>query len=109
MIDFSEIRLSDAHILEVRIFPLSIEVDYIDWQEESHILVFSNAIACFMAGVHGKELSHGELAELGDDWRDCCGLAEDELRKYRVFSFVDVWNDRKILRIIADNVDEKVW
>ena len=108
MIDFSKLRLSDASISDVRIHPLSVEVDYLDWQEKAHTLVFNNAISCFVLSAHGKALSHGEVEDDREYLRECCEVAdEDLLEQLRVFNFVEVWGERKILRIVAETVNEK--
>ena len=81
------------------------EVDYVDWQEKFHTLVFNNAISCFAVKVHGTELSHGEVEHDGEYLRGCCEIAEeDSHQQFHVFNFVDAWHERKILRIVAADV-----
>jgi hypothetical protein len=108
LIDFSKLRLSDASIDDVRIHPLSVEVDYVDWQEKAHTLVFDNAISCFALSPHRRALSHGEVEDDGEYLRECCEVAEEDLLgQLRVFNFIEVWGERKILRIVAETVSEK--
>jgi hypothetical protein len=108
LIVFSNLNLSDASIKDVRIHPLSVEIDYVDWQEKSHTLVFNNAVSCFVLGAHGKSLSHGEIEDDREYLRECCEVAEeDQLEQLHVFNFVEGWGGRKILRIVAETVSEK--
>ena len=108
MVEFSKLRFSDATIKDVRIFPSAVEVDYIDWQEQRHTLQFNNSLSCFVLSAHDKVLSHGQTEEDGEYLSECCKVAEEDASEnFRVFNFVDAWNDRKILRIVAESVVEK--
>ena len=108
MVDFSKIRFDDASVKDVRISQSIVEVDYADWQERLHTLQFNNAISCFILAAHGKELSHGQIEDNGEYLRECCEVAEeDSAEQYRLFNFIDAWNGRKILRIVAEEVIEK--
>ena len=108
MVDFSKRIFSDATVTDVRIFRSKVEVDYIDWREQRHTLQFNNSLSCFVLSAHGKVLSHGQTENDGEYLRECCEVAgEDSYQNFRVFNFVDVWNDRKILRIVAESVVEK--
>jgi hypothetical protein len=107
LIDLSEVKLSDANIKDVRIFPSSVEVDYEDWQEQCHTLLFNNVISCFVLSAHGRDLSHGEVEAGGEYLHECCEVAEAEMcEEFHVFNFIEAWNGRKILRIVAENVEE---
>lgn len=105
MIDFSKLKLSDAMIKDVRISSDTVEVDYIDWQEKPHTLSFNNAISCFVLSAHGKALSHGQVETDGEYLSECCAAAEeDSTEKFAVFDFIDVWSERKILRVVAESM-----
>lgn len=107
MIDFSKFKFNDAVITDVRIYPSAVVVDYVDWKEDSHSLTFNESISCAIFSAHGKAISHGEVLDHGEYLDECCEVAEeDSTEKYSVFSFVDVWGGRRILRIVASSVDE---
>ncbi|WEF34258.1 hypothetical protein [Pseudoduganella chitinolytica] len=106
--NFDKMVLSDASITALRMQPAAIEIDYVDWQEQKHTLVFRNAISCYAASPYGKALSRGSTQCEGDYLRECCATAEeDNVELFTVFDFVDAWNDKKILRIVAEAVSEK--
>ncbi len=107
MIDFAKLRFDDASVKEIRISPTTVEVDYSDWQEKTHTLVFRNAISCFSLSPHGKALSHGQIETEGSYLSECCEVAEEDSNaNFSVFNFFDVWSERKILRIVAESVDQ---
>ena len=109
MLDFTKINLSDAAISAVRVSESSVEIDYLDWQERKHTLIFVNVISCCMFSPYGRALSHGEL-ETGTDYvRECCNVAdENSYERFFAFNFVDAWADSKILRIVAEAVTERL-
>ncbi|NEX64912.1 hypothetical protein [Noviherbaspirillum galbum] len=106
MIEFEKINFNDAIIKDIRIDPVNIEIDYIDWQEKGHTLIFCNQISLFSLSPHGKALSHGELESHGSYLIECCEATEEEsVASFMVFNFVDAWGGRKILRIVAERFE----
>jgi hypothetical protein len=109
MIEFQKLRLDDANIKDVRIRMDSVEVDYVDWQERRHTLLFRGAISCFALSPHDRALSHGTIETEGSYLAECCQVAEeDDFSSFVVFNFVDAWDDLRILRIVAKDVVECV-
>lgn len=107
LIDFQKLRLDDANIKDVRIRVNSVEVDYADWQERQHTLLFRGAISCFALSPHNRALSHGTVEAEGPYLAECCQVAEEsDESSYVVFNFVDAWDDLKILRVVANDVVE---
>ena len=106
-IDFSLLRLDDATIKDIQISADAICIEYLDWQERTINLVFKNAISCYLFSPHGKPLLRGTVESSGDYLNECCRLAEeDDFSRFRVFNFVDAWNDNQIVRIVAEWVEE---
>ena len=90
MLDFTRINLSDAAISAVRVLESSVEVDYFDWQERKHTLIFVNVISCSAFSPYGRPLSHGELETGTDCVRKCCNAAdENSFGHFFNFDFVD--------------------
>lgn len=109
MLDFTKLNFRDAAISAVHGSGSSVEVVYLDWQDQKHTLVFVNAISCCMFSPYGRALSHGEVETNADYVRECCNVADENFsEQFFAFSFVDAWTESKILRIVAEAVIEEL-
>jgi len=107
MLDFATITFSDAVIAAVRVLDSVVEIDYLDWQDRKHILAFQNAISCCTSSPHGRSLSHGEVEKLVSNVQEFLAIAEhDAVETFSVFSFVEAWDNDKIVKIVAQFVVE---
>jgi len=100
--DFARCRFDDAEIVRVSFDADEVTVTYRDWQESEHDLLFRNVIGVQMFAPEGRALSHGAVDD-HDPFIEVARQAaeEDSAVELRVYSFVSVWNDAKILRIVA--------
>jgi len=103
--EFEKCRFDDAEISCVAADGDSLLVTYRDWQEQEHQLIFEMVAGYQWFSPEGKALSHGTV-DVEDPFLSlACEMAdEDSMDGFKVYSFISVWNDAKILRVVAKDV-----
>lgn len=106
MFDFSKCCLDDAEIKSVELKKTQLRVVYKDWQEQERELLFEEVAGYQWFSPEGKSLSHGVVEHEDAFLNLACEIAEeDSAAGFKVYSFVSAWNETKILRVVAKNVD----
>lgn len=109
MLEFAKCRFDDAEISQVLAADGNLIVIYRDWQEKEQHLVFVNVAGYQSFSPEGKALSHATVETEDALLSLACEMAEEASPDgFKVYSFVSAWNDAKILRIVAKDVQLKV-
>lgn len=106
MFDFAKCRLADAEITDVVVVGDELHVAYRDWREQKCVLMFKDVAGYQWFSPEGKPLSHGSV-ELDDPFLNlACDMADEgHAEDFKVFSFISVWSEAKILRVVAKGVE----
>ncbi|WP_315386068.1 hypothetical protein [uncultured Stenotrophomonas sp.] len=105
MLDFEKLGLSDAEISAIAMVGDELHVTYVDWQERIRRLRFGNVAGYQAFCPERRELSHGTL-DLEDPLIGvACKMAGESFTQgFKVYSFVSVWAEGLVLRVIAQEV-----
>ena len=100
--DVASLHLADAKIVQVIDNDGSLQVVYLDWQDQLRSVLFTGVLGYLSFCPEGRELSHatvstddaliGEAARRSDE-----GSSEG----FRLFGFVGAWNNERVLEIVA--------
>jgi hypothetical protein len=103
MTDFENTRLDDAEIVSIQLKGETLYVTYKDWREQDVRLAFNGVIGYQWFSPERRALSHGTVERDDPFLSLACEMADENgTEGFSVFSFVSVWNDAKILRIVAE-------
>lgn len=104
-IDFAQHRFDDAEIIGFTSSATDLVVDYQDWQEQRHKIIFKDTLGYEAHNPEGMSLSHGVALDNDPLIDTACKAAGDiEPQAFRVFSFVSAWTNIGILRVVAKEV-----
>ncbi|WHO39896.1 hypothetical protein PMI04_004695 [Sphingobium sp. AP49] len=104
-IDFAECRLSDAEIISIRPIVDDLLVEYKDWREQHHSLIFKDIAGYQVFCAEGTSLSHGAYVST-DPLIDiaCMALGDANPHDFHAYSFISAWTNRSVLCIIAKRI-----
>lgn len=108
MFTFAECRFDDAEIVSVTVEGLDLMVAYRDWAEKRFVLRFAKVAGYQWFSPEGRTLSHATVATDDPFIAQACEMAdEDGAEGFTAFSFISVWNDACLLRIVATGVSRE--
>ncbi len=103
--DFSELPLSDAVVVDVVIQPDVVVVNCLDWKEVPMRLEFEGVIAVELYNPIGVDLSHGALIDDDELLKEALRRLEDDeiSSSYYCFGIWSAWSDLAVLKVVAES------
>lgn len=105
-IENENLSYSDGLIVEYRRNNNCVELIFKDWREKNFSLKFTDILVVYDSGSIGVDIEKLEIQDCSNILpdNDCyfiASLLKEDLSTYKNFKFVDSWDSRCVLAIIA--------